>query len=77
MIRTQIYLSSRQRDQLAAIARSRGKSQSELIRNAVDRFVEQHGSSRREAVLRDAAGIWSGRTDLPSLRALRSSWNRD
>ncbi len=77
MIRTQVYLTSRQRDQLAAIANYGKKRQSELIREAVDRFIEQYGRDRREAVLREAAGIWEDRNDLPSLLALRESWNRD
>ena len=57
VIRTQIYLTDRQRDQLTAIARTAGRRQSELIREAVDRFIEQHGRDRRQAALRDAAGI--------------------
>ena len=76
VIRTQIYLTSRQRDQLAALARNGGRRQSELIREAIDRFIEQHASDRRPAVLRNAAGIWKDRTDLPSLDALRGTWNR-
>ena len=77
VIRTQIYLTRRQRDQLADIAGSENRRQSELIREAVDRFIEQHGRDRRESVLRAAAGIWKDRADLTSLRALRNAWNRD
>ena len=77
VIRTQIYLTRRQRDQLAAIAGSDNRRQSELIREAVDRFIEQHGRDRRESVLRAAAGIWKDRTDVPSLRGLRNTWNRE
>lgn len=76
VIRTQIYLTSRQRDQLATLARDAGRRKSELIREAIDRFIEQHARDRRETVLRNAAGIWKDRTDLPSLDALRSTWNR-
>ena len=32
---------------------------------------------RREAILREAAGIWRDRTDLPDLDALRRGWDRD
>lgn len=77
MIRTQVYLTRRQRDQLAAIASYGKKRQSELIREAIDRFIEQHGLDRRQAVLREAAGIWQDRSDLPPLRVVRNSWNRD
>ena len=77
MIRTQIYLTERQREELTAIARTAGKKQSELIREAVDRFIDEAGRSRRETVLRDAAGIWKDRIDLPDFRATRTEWDRN
>lgn len=76
MVRTQIYLTQEQRDELTALARKWGKKQSELIREAVDRLLDQAGSSRREAVLREVAGIWKDRTDLPDFDALRTEWDR-
>ncbi len=77
MVRTQIYLTERQRAELAAIAKTAGKKQSELIREAVNRLIDQSGRSRREAVLRDAAGIWKGRKDLPDFKATRAEWDRN
>ena len=77
MVRTQIYLTEDQRAEVAAIASQSGKRQSEVIREAVDRFIEQKSRGRREAILREAAGIWRDRTDLPELDALRRGWDRD
>ncbi len=77
MVRTQIYLTERQRDELAAIAKIAGKKQSELIREAVDHLIDQAGRSRREAVLCEAAGIWKDRTDLPDFKATRIEWDRN
>ena len=77
MVRTQIYLTERQRHELAAIARTAGKKQSELIREAVDRLIDRLGHSRREAALREAAGIWQDRTDLPDFKAARAEWDRN
>ena len=77
MVRTQIYLTEHQRDELAAIAKTAGKKQSELIREAVDRLIDQASRSRREAVLREAAGIWKDRTDLPDFKATRDGWDRN
>ncbi len=77
MVRTQIYLTERQRDELAAIAKIAGKKQSELIREAIDRLVDQVGHSRREAILREAAGIWKDRADLPDFKAMRAEWDRN
>jgi hypothetical protein len=48
-----------------------------LIREAVDRFIDQAGHSRREAVLHKAAGIWKGRTDIPDFKATRAEWDRN
>jgi hypothetical protein len=77
MIRTQIYLTERQRDELAAISKTAGKKQSELIRDAVNRLIDQSGRSRREVVLREAAGIWKNRKDLPDFKATRAEWDRN
>ena len=77
MVRTQIYLTENQRVEIAAIASQSGKRQSEVIRDAVDRFIAQKSRGRREAILREAAGIWRDRTDLPELDALRRGWDRD
>ena len=74
MIRTQIYLTKRQRDKLAAICKVLGKNQSEVIREAIDRFLEE---TRNEKVLEEAAGIWKDRTDLPDFRRIRGDWDRN
>jgi len=76
MIRTQIYLTERQRAELTIISKILGKKQSELIREAVDRLIDQAGKSRCEAVLREAAGIWKNRTDLPDFKKIRTEWDR-
>jgi Arc/MetJ-type ribon-helix-helix transcriptional regulator len=76
MIRTQIYLTDRQRTELAAIAKDVGKKQSEIIREAIDRLIDQTGQSRKDKALREAAGIWKNRKDLPDFRVMRSEWDR-
>ena len=76
MVRTQVYLTKHQRNELAAIATNLGKRQSELVREAVDLLIERVSRHRRNAVLREAAGIWKGRTDLPDLKELRAEWDR-
>ena len=77
MVRTQIYLTERQREELNAIAKTAGKKQSELIREAVDRLIDESRCSRRESVLHKAAGIWKDREDLPDFRAMRADWDRN
>jgi hypothetical protein len=64
MIRTQIYLTVRQKTSLAALSAATGKAQSELIREAIDHLVAQHSPARREAVFARAAGMWKDHRDL-------------
>jgi hypothetical protein len=76
MVRTQIYLTQNQRTELATIAKTVGKKQSELIRDAIDRLIEQAGRGHRNFVLSKVAGIWKDRTDLPDFNSIRSEWDR-
>ena len=48
MIRTQIYLTDKQRAELAVIAKNLGKKQSEIIREAIDNLIDQSGKSRKK-----------------------------
>jgi Arc/MetJ-type ribon-helix-helix transcriptional regulator len=70
-------LTKRQRDELAAIARAAGRNKSELIREAIDRLIDQAGGGRRESVLCKVAGMWKDRQDLPDFDAVRAGWDRD
>ena len=76
MVRTQVYLTEKERQDLLALAEVTGKKQSELIREAVDGFIERSSRGRRDAVLARAAGMWKDRRDLPDFRALRRGWDR-
>ena len=77
MVRTQIYLTEKQKDELVFLARTTGRKQSELIREAVDLFIERAGNNRRESILRESAGIWKDRADLPDFDSLRDGWDRE
>ena len=76
MVRTQIYLTKRQRDELAIIAKALGIKQSQLIRNAIDKLINQTSASWRESILHASAGLWKDRTDLPDFRSIRTGWDR-
>ncbi len=76
MVRTQIYLTEKERNGLDRVAASTGKKQAELIREAVDLFLEQMSSEWRNSVLRETAGLWRDRQDLPDFEAERRSWDR-
>ena len=77
MVRKQIYLTEDQSNELAAIAKTAGKKQSELIREAIDLFIDRAGNDHKDSVLRKTAGMWKNRTDLPDSKAIRAEWDRN
>ncbi|MCP9845815.1 ribbon-helix-helix protein, CopG family [Synechococcus sp. Lug-A] len=62
MQRTRIYLSEPERQGLLALAQRSGRSQSALIREAIDRFLENKQPEERLAKLRKGRGLWSAGT---------------
>lgn len=76
MQRTQIYLSEEERQGLQALALRSGRSQSALIREAIDALLAQHQPQGRLARLRQARGLWAERRDLPDWQALRQELDR-
>ena len=76
MVRTQIYLTEDERAGINAVAKSTGKKQSELIRDAVDRFLDVAQGNHRMAILKKAAGLWRHRSDLPDFAVTRRTWDR-
>lgn len=78
MIRSQIYLTKSERKELQALSTQTGKSQSELIREAIDRFIatSQHHRQNKLAIAHAAKGIWENRKDLPDFAAIRKEFDR-
>ena len=74
--RTQIYLTAKERQALRLIAQRLGKPQSEVIRTAVDRFIERESADEKIGLLRKGAGLWKHRDDLPDFPALRHELDR-
>jgi len=75
MVRTQIYLTEQERKALHLISEETGRTQSDLIREAVDRLVQRYEGRDRLRLLRKGRGLWKDREDLPDLRALRREWS--
>lgn len=76
MVRTQIYLTEQEHQQLHRLSKRRGASLSELIRMAIDQMLSQNQSAGRLEAMRQARGIWKDRTDLADPGRLRREWDR-
>ena len=76
MVRTQIYLTEVEQQALRVLSRRTGRSQSELIRGAVDQLIAKSEKPDRRALLQEARGIWQAREDLPDFAALRRELDR-
>lgn len=67
MVRTQLYLTEAQREGLNRVAQEVGRSQSDLIREAIDRFLAVLTEPDWKERLHQAHGVWAGRADLDEL----------
>lgn len=67
LIRTQIYLTQVQQKRLQLAARGAAVTKSELIRRAIDQFLDQQAPPSAEGKaqrLSGIAGLWVGREDV-------------
>jgi hypothetical protein len=76
MVRTQVYLTEKEKSNLESVALSQGVSQSDLIRQAIDELLAKTGQIDKGSILDEIAGIWSDRKDVPDIRELRTNWRR-
>lgn len=64
MVRTQLYLTDGQNARLKQLVNSSGRSQSDLVREAIDRMLAAVEGADWKERLRGARGMWQGRDDL-------------
>lgn len=78
MIRTQVYLTELEQKQLNLLAQQSGVPKSEMIREAIDAFLQSKLSLKQDriAAIRAAAGMWADRDDMPDFTAIRKELDR-
>lgn len=75
MERTQIYLTSEEREALRSIAERRGQTQSEVIREAIDLYIVHVSQDSRQQILDETFGAWADHEDPPDIEAIRKEWD--
>jgi hypothetical protein len=76
MVEAELNLTEQERNALHEISRRTGKSEGQLIREAVDQLIARFQKDDRLVLMQKAKGIWKDRQDLSTLDDLRSEWDR-
>ena len=76
MVSTQVFLTEEEQRALQALARRTGRTESELIRDAVDALLSQSRHADRRSLLHQARGLWENRDDIPDFSAMRREMDR-
>ena len=71
-----LNLTEQEQTALETIAQRTGKTQEEVVQEAVKQLIAQFHDEDRLSLFRQARGMWKDRTDLPSLADLRREWDR-
>lgn len=75
MQRTQIYLTAQEAREIGALALQSGRKRSEVIREAIDQYLERAAPENSLSNLRAARGMWKDRQDL-DLVEIRRDFDR-
>lgn len=75
---TELNLTEQEHFALQEISRLTGKTEDELIREAVGQLIAefQCENQNRLTLMQKAKGIWKERDDLPAFGDLRREWDR-
>jgi hypothetical protein len=77
MTTTSVSLTQVEYASLSAIARQIGKTEAEVLQEAVQHYIAQFQHANRKQLLQQARSMWQERTDLPDATALRRELDRD
>lgn len=72
----QVHLSESENELLQRMVLHSGKSQEQLIHEAIALFLAGPRRDDRLRLLRQARGIWQGHQSIPDPATLREEWNR-
>ena len=72
-----LHLSSTEIAALRQLARQTGKTEEQLVHEAVTQLLRQAAPGAWQQAVEAARGIWRDRTDLPDFAQLRAEGNRE
>ena len=72
----ELNLTAQEHSVLEEISRRTGKTEGDLIREAVGRLIDEFQIESRQILMRKAKGIWKDRDDVPAFEDLRREWDR-
>lgn len=75
MVRAQIYLTPAEAEGVSRVAASTDRKRSEVIREAIDQYLQRFGPGDKLGRHRAASGIWKNRDDM-DLQTLRQEFDR-
>jgi hypothetical protein len=75
MAEIEVNLTENEERALREIALRTGKTEGELIHDAVDKLIKQDLRPGSSGMLQ-ARGLWKGRDDLPDFGKIRREWDR-
>lgn len=77
MIRTQIYLTKKEKEAIEQLSDERKTTQSNIIREAIDEYVakKKRESGEGSKSIMDFAGLWKDKKDIPKVNKLRQGWS--
>ncbi len=76
MIRSQIYLTEHERKSLKILSKETGRTQSDLIREAIDSMISNNTKKDNSKKRQVAFGIWKDRNDYPNIEEIRNEFDR-
>ena len=76
MVTATINLTERDHAAVQRVARELGKTEAEVLQQAIDEFLAHFDAAQRRAWLEQAAGMWRDRDDLSDFEALRHELDR-
>jgi metal-responsive CopG/Arc/MetJ family transcriptional regulator len=71
MPETKITLPQSIQEALAEIVLTTGKSEQQLIAEALSELIQNYQTKNRLALMRKAKGMWADREDIPNLEEIR------